>query len=83
MTIGIEREWSIRVADNTRPTHEILVALLLLGAAAVVGSAAMALSSESPVVRGRGGERRRSMEFLPPQFRRPATMAGPCSPRGV
>ena len=41
MTTGIEREWSRRVADNTRPTHEIFVALLLLGAAAVAGSAAM------------------------------------------
>ena len=65
MTTGMEREWSIRVADNTRPTHEIFVALLLLGAAAVAGSAAMTLGSESPVVRARGGERRRSMESPP------------------
>jgi hypothetical protein len=65
MTQAIEREELGRVADNPRPTHEIFVALLLLGAAAVVGSAAITLSSESPVVGGRGGERRRSMESHP------------------
>ena len=66
MTTEIEREWSRRVANNTRPTHEIFVALLLLGAAAVAGSAAMTSRSEGrPVVRWPRGERRGPMEPPP------------------
>ena len=65
MTTGIEREWSRRVAINTRPTHEILVALLLLGVAAVAGSASLAPTPEEPHARRRMDERRRPMERPP------------------
>jgi hypothetical protein len=62
MTTGIEREWSIRVADNTRPTHEIFVALLLLGVAVAAGSTTLALTPEEPRARLRMAERRGPME---------------------
>jgi hypothetical protein len=65
MTTGIEREWSRRVADNTRPTHEIFVALLLLGAAVVAGSAMLASTPEEPHARRPMAERRPRMERPP------------------
>ena len=77
MTTGIEREWSGRVADNTRPTHEIFVALLLLGAAIVAGSAAMTSRPEGrPVVRWPRGERQGPMEPPPASVPSPGDNGG-------
>ncbi|HEY1781363.1 MAG TPA: hypothetical protein VGG79_13210 [Roseiarcus sp.] len=49
MTMEIERPWSGQVA-NKRPTDDIFVALLLLGAATAVGTVALASRREPPVV---------------------------------
>jgi hypothetical protein len=49
MTMDIERAWSGQVA-NARPADEILAALLLLGAATVAGTVALASRREPPVV---------------------------------
>jgi hypothetical protein len=64
MTPAIERHWSERVAVNTRPTHEIFAALLLLGVAAVAGGASLA-RPEGPFSRGRTPERPQPAERFP------------------
>ena len=52
MTMDTERAWSGQVA-NARPTDDILTALVILGAATVAGTVALASRREPPVVERR------------------------------